>query len=157
MPAYECEAPAFFFVYDPFEQKLEKISLSSAYINMKHLYPSYATSPPLPETCTLALCEQRCQPWLELRCSSLLLWCCALPWRAAPARRGRWLGSTSSRTRRGISPSRSPTGEPPSCLSSFLTPKVWFGFLASKNPFPPNTCSHAHVNFLLQGTWLKFT
>jgi hypothetical protein len=91
----------------------------------------YATSPLLPVTCTLSLCEQRCQPWPELRCSSLLLCCCALPWWAAPARRGRWLASTSSRTRRGISPSRSPTGEPPSCLSSFRTPKVRFGFLAS--------------------------
>ncbi|XBI92636.1 hypothetical protein VPH35_029650 [Triticum aestivum] len=37
---------------------------------------------------------------------------------------GRRMASTSSRTRRGISPSRSPTGELPSSLSSFLIAMV---------------------------------
>ena len=62
--------------------------------------------------------------WLELPRSPLLC-CCALHWHLGLMRRGRRLGSTSSRTRREISPSRSPTGEPPLCLCLFLMPKVW--------------------------------
>lgn len=64
--------------------------------------------------------------WLELHCSPFLCSCCALHWPAAQMQPGRQLGSTSSRTGRGTSPSRSPTGEPPSCLSLYLTPKAWF-------------------------------